>query len=135
MIYIISAIVITYFFIEVVLGSSVDVYNSEIGYVSHCQNAKRFSLKQFFFELIPFFALIIGLPFLLHYFYLLQYKAHDRYWYQPQNHQLHLTESHCGWKKYTSFISAVLQVQAKGRQWTARPFFLNYTLSFSDFNA
>jgi hypothetical protein len=68
MIYIISLIVIIYFFIEVVLGSSVGVYNSEIGYVSEWQDTKKLSLKQFLFELIPMFAIAISLPFLFYYF-------------------------------------------------------------------
>lgn len=68
MIYIISLIVIIYFFIEVVLGSSVGVYNSEIGYVSEWQDTKKLSLKQFFFELIPIFAIALGFPFLFYYF-------------------------------------------------------------------
>jgi hypothetical protein len=68
MIYIILFIVITYFFIEVVLGSCVGVYNSEIGYESSFQNAKKLSPKEFFFRLIPIFAIAICLPFLFHYF-------------------------------------------------------------------
>jgi hypothetical protein len=68
MIYIILFIVITYFFIEVVLGSSVGIYNSEIGYESFFHNEKKLSPKEFFFELIPIFAIALCLPFLFHYF-------------------------------------------------------------------
>lgn len=68
MIYLILFIVITYFVIEVVLGSSVGVYNSEVGYESFFQNAKKLSLKQFFLELIPICMIPLGLLFLIQYF-------------------------------------------------------------------
>ncbi len=68
MIYIITLIVIIYFFIEVVLGSSVGVYNSEIGYESFFQNAKKLSLKKFFFEFIPIFIIPMSLLFLIYHF-------------------------------------------------------------------
>jgi hypothetical protein len=68
MIYIISLIVIIYFFIEVLLGSSVGVYNSEIGYESSFQNAKKVSLKQFFFEFIPICIIPMSLLFLIYHF-------------------------------------------------------------------
>jgi hypothetical protein len=65
MVYLILFIVIIYFLIEVVLGSSVDVYNSEIGYESSFQNSKKLSPKQFFWGLIPIFIIPIGFLFLI----------------------------------------------------------------------
>jgi hypothetical protein len=67
MLYIILLFVIILYAIEVKLGSSVDVYNSEIGYESCCGEPKKLSVKQFFFELIPLLISVLGLPFFLLY--------------------------------------------------------------------
>ena len=66
-IYIFLLVVIIYYIIEVLLGSCVDVYNGEIGYVSRCEETRKLSSEQFFSELIPIFIIAIGFPFLLQY--------------------------------------------------------------------
>jgi hypothetical protein len=53
------------FFIEVVLGSCVDVYNAEVGLAARCEKLKQLSPKQFFTQLLPFIILSAGLPLLL----------------------------------------------------------------------
>jgi hypothetical protein len=65
MLFIILLIVITFYVIEVVLGSSATVYNCEIGYESYCEEPKKLSPKQFFCELIPIFAGALGVPLLM----------------------------------------------------------------------
>ncbi len=49
---------------DVLLGSCVGVYNSEIGYDNNCGEVKRLSHKQFFTELMPFIIFTIGIPLL-----------------------------------------------------------------------
>lgn len=65
-IYIFFLVVIIYYVIEVRLGSSVDVYNSEIGYASSCEEPTTISNKQFFCELLPVFICAIGVEFLFY---------------------------------------------------------------------
>lgn len=50
------------FFIEVVLGSRVDVYSAEVGFEAKCDEVSRISPKQFFTELLPFITLFVLLP-------------------------------------------------------------------------
>jgi hypothetical protein len=65
MLFIILLIVIILYVIEVAIGSSATVYNCEVGYESCCEEPKKLSLKQFFCELIPIFAGVLGIPLLL----------------------------------------------------------------------
>lgn len=50
---------------EVILGSSTEVHNAEIGYEAKCDQPTRLSAKQFFTELLPLVTLCIILPSLL----------------------------------------------------------------------
>jgi hypothetical protein len=50
---------------EVLLGSSTEVYNAEIGYEAKCDQPTRLSAKQFFAELVPIVTLCFILPSLL----------------------------------------------------------------------
>jgi hypothetical protein len=47
---------------EVVLGSSTEVYNAEIGYEAKCDRVTRITTKQFFTELLPIITLCLILP-------------------------------------------------------------------------
>jgi len=53
------------FVIEVVLGSSTDVYNAEIGFAANCNEVNHLSPKQFFTRLLPFIALFVLLPLII----------------------------------------------------------------------
>ncbi|MBU0960880.1 MAG: hypothetical protein KKD01_06235 [Proteobacteria bacterium] len=53
------------FFVEVVLGSCADVYNSEVGYESSCVKVTRLTSKQFFTHLLPVILLFAVFPLLL----------------------------------------------------------------------
>ncbi len=50
------------YFIEVISGSSLGVYNPAIGFESNCENMQKLSNKEFFTKLLPFFILSICIP-------------------------------------------------------------------------
>lgn len=58
--------VVILFFLEVIFGSSREVYNAEIGYPADFQKGRKISIKEFFLRLLPFAALCtVGLYLLL----------------------------------------------------------------------
>jgi hypothetical protein len=65
MIFAILVWLVMLFLINVILGSSIDVYNAEIGYEAKCDQPTRLSVKQFFTELLPIIALFVILPLFL----------------------------------------------------------------------
>ena len=50
------------YFLEVISGSSLGVYNPAIGFESNCENIQKLSKKEFFTKLIPFFIISICIP-------------------------------------------------------------------------
>jgi hypothetical protein len=65
MLSIILILLVILFVEEVLLGSSTEVYNAEIGYEAKCDQPTRLSIKQFFTELVPIITLCLILPSLL----------------------------------------------------------------------
>ena len=60
-----SLYLILLYLLEAMVGSSVDVYNAELGYEAGCEKTTRLSNRQFFTQLLPFIFLSIGVPLLL----------------------------------------------------------------------
>jgi hypothetical protein len=61
---IVLAVVFVYYVLEVLLGSSLSVYNSEIGFQSSLEEKKRLSHAAFFGRLIPLALTAAGFPLL-----------------------------------------------------------------------
>lgn len=57
--------VVLLYLIEVVAGSSAEVYNAEVGCDPGCDKVTRLSARQFFAHLLPFVIFSVGVPFSL----------------------------------------------------------------------
>lgn len=64
MVAILIAVVVLYYVVDVMLGSSHSVYNSEIGYPSSLEEKMRFSHREFFGRALPLALAAAGFPFL-----------------------------------------------------------------------
>ena len=57
--------IVILYLVEVYLGSSISVYNCELGKASEMRETTRLSRKEFFSKMLPLLLMALGLPLLL----------------------------------------------------------------------
>ena len=63
------------YFLEVISGSSLGVYNPVIGFESNCENMQKLSNKEFFTKLLPFSSFSICIPLSMYLLESLEYQG------------------------------------------------------------